>query len=83
MSEGYNSGGQQPRKVWMGVCLICTSLKNLAKSGSTDEEITKYKTLLRENQESQVLERFKAMHHRQKVLQSPERYMCLIIDGMD
>ena len=23
------------------------------------------------------------MHHRQKALQSPERYMCLIIDGMD
>ena len=72
-----------PRKVRMGVCSICASLKSLAKSGSTDEEVTKYKTLLREHRESQALERSKAMHHRQKALQSPERYMCLIIDGMD
>ena len=25
----------------------------------------------------------KVMHHRQKALQSPQRYMCMIIDGMD
>ena len=55
----------------------------MAKSGRTDIEIKNYKTLLKEHRESQVLERSKAMHQRQKALQSPERYMCLIIDGMD
>ena len=39
--------------------------------------------LLKEPRESQALERSKAMHHRQKALQSPEQYMCLIVDGMD
>ena len=55
----------------------------MAKSGTTNEEINNYKNLLKEHQESEALERSKAMHHRQKVLQSLERYMCLIIDGMD
>ena len=67
----------------MGVCFVCASLKSMAKSGRTDEEIKNYKTLLKEHQESQALERSKVMHHRQKALQSPERYMSLIIDGMD
>ena len=72
-----------PCKVRMGVCSICASLKSMAKSGITDEEIKNYKTLLKEHWESQALERSKAMHYRQKGLQSLERYMCLIIDGMD
>ena len=55
----------------------------MAKSRRTDEEIKNYKTLLKECQESQALERSKAMHHRQKALQSSERYVCLIIDYMD
>ena len=67
----------------MGVCFVCASLKSMAKSGRTNEEIKNYMTLLKEHRESQALERSKAMHHRQKALQSPERYMCLIIDGMD
>ena len=62
----------------MGVCSICASLKSMAKSRRTDEEIKNYKTLLKECQESQALERSKAMHHRQKALQHPEQYMCLI-----
>ena len=72
-----------PHKDRMSVCSICASLKSMAKSGRTDEEIKNYKTLFKEHQESQTLERSNAMHHRQKALQSPERYMCLIIDGMD
>ena len=47
------------------------------------KKIKNYKNLLKEHQESQALERSKAMHHHQKVLQSPKRYMCFIIDGMD
>ena len=72
-----------PRKVRMGVCSVCASLKGMAKSGRTNEEIKNYNKLLKEHLESQALEISKAMHHRQKALQSPERYMCLIIDGMD
>ena len=72
-----------PRKVRMGVCSVCVNLKSMAKSGRTDVEIKNYKTLLKEHRESQALERSKAMHHRQKALQSSERYMCLIIDGTD
>ena len=67
----------------MGVCLVCASLKNMAKSGRSDEEIMNYKNILKEHRESQALERAKAMHHRQKAIQSPEKYMCMIIDGMD
>ena len=55
----------------------------MAKSGRTDVEIKKYKTLLKEHWENQALERSKAMYHHQKALQSPKRYICLIIDGMD
>ena len=47
----------------MGVCSVCASLKSMAKSGRTDEEIKNYKNLLKEHQESQVLERSKAMHY--------------------
>ena len=65
-----------PRKVRMDVCSVCASLKSMAKSGSTNEELKNYKTLLKEHRESQALEIPKA-------LQSPERYMCLIINGMD
>ena len=71
------------RKVRMGVYSVCASFKSMAKSGSTNEELKNYKTLLKEHRESQVLERSKAMHHRKKALQHPEQYMCLIIDGMD
>ena len=47
------------------------------KSGTIDEEIKNYNNLLKEHRESQVLERSKAtMHHRQKALQSTERYNC-------
>ena len=72
-----------PRKVRMGVCSICASLKSMAKGGKSDVEIKNYKNLLKEHRESQALERTKAMHHRQKAFQSPEKYMCMIIDGMD
>ena len=72
-----------PRKVQMGVCFVCASLKSMAKSGRTNVEIKNYNTLLKEHLESHALERSKAMHHRQKALESWELYMCLIIDGMD
>ena len=55
----------------------------MAKGGRSDEEIKNYKNLLKEHRESQALERYRAMHHRQKALQSPEKYMCRIIDSMD
>ena len=69
-----------PRKVWMGVCSVCASLKSMAKSGRNYEEIKTCKNLLKEHRESQALERSKAKHHQQKTLQSLEKYMCLIID---
>ena len=72
-----------PRKVKMGVCSVCASLKSLTKGGKTDDEIKNYKNLLKEHRDSQALERSKAMHHRQKAIESSEKYMCLIIDGMD
>ena len=53
----------------------------MAKSGRTDDEIKSYNNLSKEHRESQALERSKAIRHRQKALQSLERYMCLIIDG--
>ena len=71
-----------PRKVRMGVCSICATLKSMAKCRRSDEQIKNYKNLLREHQDSQALERSKSMHHRQS-FQSPERYMCMIIDGTD
>ena len=67
----------------MGICSICASLKNMAKGGRSDEEIRNYKILLKEYRESQSVEQSKALHHRQKALLSLERYMCMIMDGMD
>ena len=52
-------------------------------TGRTNDKIKNSKKLLKEHRESQALEKSKTMHYRQKALQSPERYMCLIIDGMD
>ena len=52
----------------MGVCLVCASLKNMAKSRRNDEKIMNYKNILKEHRESQALERAKAMHHQKKVL---------------
>ena len=67
----------------MGVCLVCTSVKSMAKDGKSDDEIKNYKNLLKDHGESQELERSKVMRHHQKALQSPEKYMCIIIDKMD
>ena len=72
-----------PRKVRMGVCLVCASLKSMAKGGKTDDEIKNYKNILKDHRKSQALERSKAMHHRQKALQSLGKYICIVIDGMD
>ena len=41
-----------PHKVQMGVCSVCASLKSMAKSGITDEEIKNYKNILKERHES-------------------------------
>ena len=67
----------------MGVCLVCVSLKSMAKGGKFADEIQNYKNLLKDHCESQALERSKAMRHNQKAHQSLEKYMCIIIDGMD
>ena len=68
----------------MDVYSICASLKSMAKGGRSNDEIKHYKNLLKEHRESPTLEHSKAMHHRQKALQSPERYiLCMVIDGMD
>ena len=72
-----------PRKVRMGVSSVCASLKSFAKGGKSDDEIQNYKNLLKDHCESQALERSKAMRHNQKAHQSLEKYMCIIIDGMD
>ena len=58
-----------PRKVRMGVCSVCASLKSLEKGGKSYEEIQNYKNLLKDHRESQALERSKVMHHRRKALQ--------------
>ncbi len=73
-----------PRKVRMGVCSICANLKSLIKGAKSDDAKKEcYKRSLSEHRESQAKERMKAMHHRDKALKSPGRYMCLMIDGMD
>ena len=38
---------------------------------------------MKERRYVQGQERMKAMHHREKALKFPSRYMCLMIDGMD
>ena len=57
----------------MGVCSVCASLKSVAKVGKSDEEIKNYNYLLKDHCKSQALECFKAMHHRQKDLESPKK----------
>ena len=73
-----------PRKVRMGVCAVCANLKSMIKATSVDDaQKEKYKAALTDHRNSQANERIKAMHHRDKALKSPGRYMCLMIDGMD
>ena len=72
-----------PRQVRMGVCSICANLKSMAKGAKTEVEKERFKLLLQEHRDGQALERKKAMHHREKSLKNPERFMCLMIDGMD
>ena len=72
-----------PRKVRMGVRSVCASSKSMAKGGKSYEEIINYKNLLKDHRESQALERSTSMCHHQKVHQSPEKYMCIIIRGLD
>ena len=38
---------------------------------------------MKEHRDGQALERKKVMHHREKALKNLERFMCLMIDGMD
>ena len=73
-----------PRKVRMGVCAICANLKSMIK-GAKSDDVKKdcYRRSLTEHRDSQAKERMKAMHHRNKSLKFPGRYMCLMIDGMD
>ncbi|KAH7365155.1 hypothetical protein KP509_18G011500 [Ceratopteris richardii] len=72
-----------PRKVRMGECSVCATLKNMAKGATTPQEKHNFKNLLNNHRDSQALERKKAIHHRSKALRNPERYMCLLINGMD
>ena len=57
----------------MGVCSVCASLKSREKGGKFDDEIKNYKNLFKDHCKSQALECFKAMHHRQKDLESPKK----------
>ncbi len=73
-----------PRKVRMGVCALCANVKSLIKATRNDDaQREKYKRILKEHRDGQAQERMKAMHHRDKALKCPGRYMCLMIDGMD
>ena len=73
-----------PRKVRMGVCALCANLKSMIKGAKNDiAQKECYKKSLTDHRDSQAKERKKAMHHRDKALKSPGRYMCLMIDGMD
>ena len=54
-----------PRKVRMGVCLLCANLKSLIKGArSNDSQKENYKQLSKEHRDSQAKERIKTMHHR-------------------
>ena len=73
-----------PRKVRMGVCALCANLKSMIKAVKIENvQKENYKRLLKEHRDVQAQERMKAMHHREKALKFPSRYMCLMIDGMD
>ena len=73
-----------PRKVRMGVCVVCANLKSMIKAARDDyAQKDSLKKILSDHRDSQAKERMKAMHHRDKALKSPGRYMCLMIDGMD
>ena len=52
-----------------------------AKTVTMEKDINK--KLLQDHQEAQALERRRAMHHRDKSMNKPKQYMCLMIDGMD
>ena len=72
-----------PRKVRMGYCSICANLKSVCKGAKTVTEKELNKKLLQDHRDAQALERKKAMHHREKSINYPTNYMCLMIDGMD
>ena len=73
-----------PRKVRMGVCSVCANLKSMIKAARGDDaKKDRLKKILIDHRDSQAKERIKAMHHRDKALKCPGRYMCLMIDGMD
>ena len=73
-----------PRQVRMGVCVVCANLKSMIKGAKSDDSQKDiFKRSLMEHRDSQAKERIKAMHHRDKALKFPGRYMCLMIDGMD
>ena len=68
----------------MGVCVVCANLKSMIKGAKSDDSQKDiYKRSLIEHRNSQGKERIKDMHHRDKALKFPGRYMWLMIDGMD
>ena len=63
---------------------VCANLKCMMKAASGDDAQKEYyKKKLIEHHDSQAKERIEAMHHRDKALKCPGRYLCLMIDGMD
>ena len=60
---------------------VCSIFARLFKKYGKVWEIRWRNKELQESIKSQALNCSKAIHHQQKVLQSPERYMCMIIDG--
>jgi hypothetical protein len=48
-----------------------------------DGEKDNCRKVLKHHHDSQTREWKKAMHHREKALKYPGRYMCIMINGMD
>ena len=67
-----------------GVCALCVNLKSMIKAVKTvNVQKENYKRILKEHRDVQAQEQMKVMHHREKALKFPSRYICLMIDGMD
>ena len=67
----------------MAYCSICANLKSMVKGAKTTKDKDIHKKSLQDHRDAQALEQRKSMHHKEKSLKKPEKYMCLMIDGMD
>jgi hypothetical protein len=68
----------------MGVCATYANLKNIRKANRSDDiEKSKCQRMSKEHPDAQSRERMKAMYYRDKALNCPSRYFCLMLTGMD